>query len=394
MLLVVGAFIGYRVHKNGGGLKGLLATAVGHDENTVKNLPKIYCLVLGKSQNLTDTIMVVAYDPQEQQASVLSIPRDTFIGNNKSKATAWDKLNAVYQTGAENVLKEVNELTGLDIQYYLMVDNEAFRVLVDAVGGVKFNVPMDMDYDTNKQNFHIHLKAGEQVLDGEKAEQLVRFRHNNNGSTYSYDYGIEDLGRTKTQRAFLTALIKQTLKPENLLKINEFIEIANQYVKTNLDFNTVKDYIPYLTEFNMSDLKTEYLPGEAELTNGVWIYSAYEKQTKELIDKLFLHPSVEGETISGENLNPNISRETIKVEVLNGTTSNSKLEKVVAKLQNAGYHVTKTGNTSSTEQTTIINRGNVGEEVQEELKTLLSTTHISAGQATTVDITIIIGKDI
>ena len=176
--------------------------------------------------------------------------------------------------------------------------------------------------------------------------------------------------------------------------INEFIEIANQYVKTNLDFNTVKDYIPYLTEFNMSDLKTEYLPGEAELTNGVWIYSAYEKQTKELIDKLFLHPSVEGETISGENLNPNISRETIKVEVLNGTTSNSKLEKVVAKLQNAGYHVTKTGNTSSTEQTTIINRGNVGEEVQEELKTLLSTTHISAGQATTVDITIIIGKDI
>ena len=396
VLLVIGIFIGYRVYKNGGGLKGFLATAVGHDENTVKDLPKLYCLLLGKSQNLTDTIMVAAYDPKEQQASILSIPRDTFIGDNKAKATAWDKINAVYQTGPENTLKEVNELTGLDIKYYLMVDTEAFRVLVDAIGGVKFNVPIDMDYDSKAQNLHIHLKAGEQILDGDKAEQVVRFRHNNNGSTYPASYGIEDIGRTKTQRAFLTALAKQALKAENLLKINEFIEIANQYVETNLDFNTIKDYVPYLTEFNMSELKTEYLPGQAELTNGVWIYSAYEQETKEIIDNLFLNPSVVDENLgdtNNSNLDPNIARENIKIEVLNGTTSNSKLEKMVAKLKNAGYQVTKTGNTSSTEQTTIINRGNVSGAVQEELKTLLSSNNVSTGQSATVDITIIIGKD-
>lgn len=393
VVLVIGIFVGYRVYRNGGGLKGFLATAVGHDENTVKDLPKLYCLLLGKSQNLTDTIMVAAYDPKEQQASILSIPRDTFIGDNKAKATAWDKINAVYQTGPENALKEVNELTGLDIKYYLMVDTEAFRVLVDAIGGVKFNVPIDMNYDSKAQNLHIHLKAGEQILDGDKAEQVVRFRHNNDGSTYPASYGIEDIGRTKTQRAFLTALAKQALKAENLLKINEFIEIANQYVETNLDFNTIKDYVPYLTEFNMSEIKTDYLPGQAELTNGVWIYSAYEQETEEIIDKLFLNPSVVDENSNNEDLNPNIDRENIKIEVLNGTTSNSKLEKIVAKFKNAGYQVTKTGNTSSTEQTTIINRGNVSEAVQEELKTLLSTTKVLAGQSTTVDITIIIGKD-
>lgn len=396
VVLVIGIFVGYRVYRNGGGLKGFLATAVGHDENTVKDLPKLYCLLLGKSQNLTDTIMVAAYDPKEQQASILSIPRDTFIGDNKAKATAWDKINAVYQTGPENTLKEVNELTGLDIKYYLMVDTEAFRVLVDEIGGVKFNVPINMDYDSKAQNLHIHLKAGEQILDGDKAEQVVRFRHNNNGSTYPASYGIEDIGRTKTQRAFLTALAKQALKAENLLKINEFIEIANQYVETNLDFNIIKDYVPYLTEFNMSELKTEFLPGQAELTNGVWIYSAYEQETKEIIDKLFLNPSVVDENsddINNSNLDPNIAREDIKIEVLNGTTSNSKIEKMVAKLKNAGYQVTKTGNTSSTEQTTIINRGNVSGAVQEELKTLLSTTNISTGQSATVDITIIIGKD-
>ena len=109
LLLVIGGIFAYKVHKNGGGLKGLLATAVGHDQETVKTLPKIYAVLLGQSQNLTDTIMVAEYDPQKQQASILSIPRDTFIGNNKNTATPWDKINAVYQTGPENVLKEINE---------------------------------------------------------------------------------------------------------------------------------------------------------------------------------------------------------------------------------------------------------------------------------------------
>lgn len=392
VLLVVAAILGYRIYKNGGGLRGFLATAIGHDENTVKNLPKLYCLLLGKSQNLTDTIMIASYDPQEQQASILSIPRDTFIGNYLSSATSWDKLNAVYQTGAENTLKEVNELTGLNLEYYLMVDTEAFRVLVDAVGGVRFHVPIDMDYDSKAQNLHIHLKAGEQLLDGEKAEYLVRFRHNNNGSTYSFEYGIEDYGRTKTQRAFLTALAKQVLKPENILKINEFIEIANQYVETNLNFELLKDYLPYMVDFNMDDIKTEILPGESILANGVWVFEADKEGTEEVIDKLFLHP-LAVEEIDPEELNPNIERANIKIEVLNGTTRNSRLEKVVTTLESAGYTVTRTGNTSSTEKTTIINRGNVGENVQEELKMLLSTTNLSMGQSSAVDITIIIGKD-
>lgn len=158
LLLVIGGIFAYKVHKNGGGLKGLLATAVGHDQETVKTLPKIYAVLLGQSQNLTDTIMVAEYDPQKQQASILSIPRDTFIGNNKNTATPWDKINAVYQTGPENVLKEINELTGLDIKYYIKVDTEAFKALVEAIGGVTFDVPIDMKYTDKKQGLYINLK--------------------------------------------------------------------------------------------------------------------------------------------------------------------------------------------------------------------------------------------
>ena len=396
ILLVFAIIIGYRVYENGGGLKGFLATAVGHDSNTIKNLPKIYCLLLGQSENLTDTIMIAEYDPQEQQASILSIPRDTFIGYDKTRATAWDKINAVYQTGAENVLKEVNELTGLDIQYYLKVDTEAFKVLVDAIGGVTFDVPIDMKYDDNRQNLHINLKAGMQTLDGDKAEQLVRFRHNNDGTTYPAEYGMEDEGRMRTQREFLMALAKQTLKVENIFKINEFIDIANTYVETNLDFDTIKDYVPYIVEFDMDNLKTGQVPGEPELANGIWIYSANELELSEMVDDLFLNPNTldEEDTISESTVDTSgIDKTQIEIEVLNGTPSNKKLELVVARLENEGYIVNKTGNTTQTSNTTVIVRKEVPELVREDIRQILNVNAVTDGGESTVNITIIIGTD-
>ena len=396
IILIFALIIAYRVYENGGGLKGFLATAVGHNSDTVKNLPKIYCLLLGQSENLTDTIMIAEYDPQEQQASILSIPRDTFIGYDKTQATAWDKLNAVYQTGAENVLKEVNELTGLDIQYYLKVDTEAFKALVDAIGGVTFDVPIDMKYDDNRQNLHIDLKAGVQTLDGDKAEQLVRFRHNNDGTTYPAEYGMEDEGRMRTQREFLTALARQTLKVENIFKINQFIDIANTYVETNLNFDTIKDYVPYIVEFDMDNLKTGQVPGESELANGVWIYSANEIELNKMIDDLFLNPNKldEEDTTSESTVDTSgIDKTQLKIEVLNGTSSNTRLEKVVAKLENAGYTVDKTGNTTETSTTTVIIRKEVPELVQEDIRQILNVNSITNGVETTVNITIIIGKD-
>lgn len=392
-LLVFIAIFAYKVHKNGGGLQGILATAIGHDQNTLKSLPKMYCLLLGQSEGLTDTIMVAEYDPQNQQASILSIPRDTFIGNDKNTATAWDKMNAVYQTGAENALKEINELTGLNIEYYLKVDTEAFKALVDEIGGVTFDVPIDMKYDDNRQNLHIDLKAGVQVLDGNKAEQVVRFRHNNDGSTYPYEYGLEDEGRMRTQRAFLTALAKQTLKVENITKINGLIEIMEQYVETNLNFDSIKNYVPYIVGFNMEDLRTEQLPGQSELVNGVWVYMAYEEETEKMIDELFLNPFKNEEIDTSEIDTSNVRKSEIKIQLLNGSGSTTKVEKIQARLEKAGYTDVEVLETSSINETTIINRGNVENEAIEELKLLVETEVVSTGEAADVDITIIIGLD-
>lgn len=405
ILLILAGIFAYKVHKNGGGISGMLATTLGHDESTVDKLPKMYCLILGKSQNLTDTLILASYDPKTQEAAMLSIPRDTFIGESKSRATAWDKINAVYQTGADNLLENVRELTGIDVRYYVLVDTEALKVLVDEIGGVTFDVPIDMNYDDSKQGLHIHLTAGEQLLDGDKAEQVVRFRHNNNGTTYPESYGTEDIGRMKTQRAFLTALAKQTLVPANITKIPGFIDIAKNYVETNLDFDSIKDYVPYAVNFNIENLKTDKLPGEAELTNGVWIYSVDEEESKNVINNLFFAQPVEEQdsnTISNTTVSDDtsfgtsteIKRSEVNVEVLNGSGSSTNLSEVVAKLEVAGYNIEKTGKTTTTAKTTIINRGNVEETIKEEIRKILDTGSITTGSSSgNTDVTIIIGTD-
>lgn len=408
LIILIGVFA-YKVHKNGGGSSGMIATILGHDEETVNKLPKLYCLLLGKSQNLTDTLILASYDPKTQEAAMLSIPRDTFIGESKSSATAWDKINAVYQTGAENVLEDVRNLTGIDVKYYVMVDTEALKVLVDKIGGVTFNVPIDMKYDDRKQNLHINLKAGEQLLDGDKAEQVVRFRHNNNGSTYPESYGIEDIGRMRTQRAFLTALAKQTLVPANITKIPDFIDIAKNYVETNLDFDAIKDYVPYAINFNMDNLKTDKLPGIAEVANGVWIYSAYEEETKKVVNELFYtrtntnteNNGEDGNTISNTTTSESASstaqsvdKSKINIEVLNGSGNNTNLKEVVAELKAAGYNVNKTGKTTTTSITTAIGRKEIDDEIKEDIKNIIDTDNITTGQESgNTHVTIILGTD-
>lgn len=112
-----------------------------------------------------------------------------------------------------------------------------------------------------------------------KHEQIVRFRHNNNGTTYPSSYGVQDIGRMKTQRAFLTALAKQTLVPANITKIPEFLDIAKQYVETNIDLNTIKDYVPYAVNFNTDNLKqTNYLERHNILMVGLSIKQIRLKQ--------------------------------------------------------------------------------------------------------------------
>ena len=148
-------------------------------------------------------------------------------------------------------------------------------------------MPIDMDYEDSSQDLYIHLKAGEQLIDGPKAEQLLRFRHNDDGSTYPSSYGQQDLGRMRTQREFIIATLKQTLRPQNIFKIKQIIDIMAENVTTNMDITEIKAYVPYAVKFNTDNVKTGMVPGDVEMCNGVSLYIADKKDTAELVAELF-----------------------------------------------------------------------------------------------------------
>ena len=416
ILLIAGGVFAYKVYKNGGGLTGILATAVGHDENKKKSLEEFKCLVLGISTDeqgalLTDTIMVASYNPNTQKATLLSIPRDTFTGTNPAKATPYQKINSVYsrKQDPQDILDAVNKVvTGLNLEYYVIVKTEGFIKLVDAIGGVTFNVPIDMDYDDEHQNLHIDLKKGEQLLDGDKAEQLVRFRHNNDGTSYPEEYGDNDVGRMRTQREFMMAVIKQTAKVENIFKLGEILDVAEENVITNINFDVAKDYIPYAVEFNTDNLLTAVLPGENTNKNdaGTWVFVADEDETAKLIQELFYDRDKPEEETTEENTTNNTntagtssvstkSKSEIKIEIINGTGVSKNLQLAVDDLEDAGYKVTRTGNTNTTSKTIIMNKKNVSGAVLEGIENTIGigTIEDTESSSSKVDVTIILGRD-
>lgn len=389
----------------------LSAVALGIDPQKLKEVERLNVLILGESgipgedYKLTDSIMVASYNPQTQQASLLSIPRDTYVGK-KDKNTATSnylasyKINTVYRNGTNipETIECVNNITGLNLDKYLLIDTDAIIEVVDAIGGVTFDVPIDMDYDDPAQDLHIHLKAGEQLIDGEKAEQLLRFRHNNDGTSYPSEYGDNDIGRMRTQREFIQVTAKQLLRVENVTKVLNSMDIVFKNVKTNLDMETLKYYIPYIFKFNTSNIVSDTLPGTPEKCNGIWIYTANKTQTKQVIEDLFTDKIVEEEkneeststnTIEGEN-----TTKEITIELLNGTGDKEILTEVKEKLKEKGYVVSKSGTTSSTDKTTIINRTSQSNQKSKDIKQLLGVGTITSGSDNTkVDFTIIIGKD-
>lgn len=290
IILIICAIAGIKFAKKVNDLKGnWMAALLGHNEETVKNLDTLQILVMGESTGMSDTIIACSYNPKTQKASMLSIPRDTYVENEKYKYSVYNKINSLYSGGKtpEKTLEAVNEITGLNIKYYILVDTEALKKLVDLIGGVEFDVPRDMNYDDDDQNLHIHLKGGYQTLNGDQAEQVVRFRHNNDGSSYSYEYGNEDYGRMRTQRNLIIAVAKQTIKLKNVTEISNIINIMKEDVKKNIDFNMLIDYIPYAVNMDLNTIQTAQLPGESDQRGGGWFFFHDEEETVKIVDELF-----------------------------------------------------------------------------------------------------------
>jgi len=200
-------------------------------------------VVLGKDYeaSLTDTILVGTLDTVKGTLDVVSIPRDTLVNVSRS----YKKANGVYSHNHYDMdlaKEELKKLLGFTVDSFILVDIEAFQEIVDTIGGVWFDVPVNMDYDDPLQDFHVHVEEGYQYLDGPTALGVVRFRQNNEGSPYGPGYVGADIDRIATQQAFMKAVVKQCLQIGNATKVNEFAQIWKEYVVTDLSVGNMVWY--------------------------------------------------------------------------------------------------------------------------------------------------------
>ena len=202
-------------------------------------------LILGRDTGgggNTDTMLLASYDVTNQKATVMSIPRDTMVN------VSWDvkKINSVYnmngggEKGIKALYKEISQLVGFEPDYQVIVEWEAVGKIVDAIGGVDFDVPYPMDYHDPAQNLVIEQAPGLRHLDGDDAMQVIRWRKNDHDSPYGYNKGgVGDAGRMELQQNFLKAVIKEMMQPKNVLNIGKIAKVFEESVETDLSFQNI-----------------------------------------------------------------------------------------------------------------------------------------------------------
>lgn len=229
----------------------------------------------------SDTNLLMALDAENGTINVVSLPRDTLLN------VSWSvkKLNNAYHHGGISQTRtEVSRLLGIPVDYYVTVDLRAFVELVDAIDGVDFDIPVDMDYDDPEQDLHIHFKKGPRHLTGQQALEVVRWRQNNDGTGYA----TADIGRIGTQQAFLTAVAKQTLQVSNLDKIPEMAEIFSTRVETDLKLANLIWIGEQALSMGSDSIAFHTLPGDgAGYYKGGSYYVLEPEGVLELIDTYF-----------------------------------------------------------------------------------------------------------
>lgn len=176
----------------------------------------------------SDTMLVASLDPVKNKISVFSILRDTYvtIANNDNDK---DRINTAIIHGPNTAMQTVSDLLGIPIQYYVYTDFQGFIKLVDAVGGVDYEVEKDMVYKTiaDGPEYDIDLKQGFQHLDGNMALQYVRFRHD----------ATSDFTRTERQRGFIKAVADKLISTTSIIKLPNILSQVTPYIKTNMSVN-------------------------------------------------------------------------------------------------------------------------------------------------------------
>lgn len=224
-------------------------------------------------QRRADTIMLFSLDNTDKSVSILTIPSYTKIRDTGNIESRIDSISAL--EGEEAVIDAVQNHLKIPVDYYVKLSTEDLRNIIDMLGGVEYEVPLKMEYEDTYQNLHISLEKGMQVLTGDKAEQLLRFRK---GSSGSYPGG--HLDRDITQQSFMVELIRQKAGSGGISRIIQMSGEILKNVETNFPASKIPEYINLWKDADFNDIKTFSLPGEIVHDNINYFIVDYEGLSK------------------------------------------------------------------------------------------------------------------
>ena len=261
--------------------------------NSGTRIDDVFTFVIGavdEDETRTDALMVATMDTNAKTVNIMNIPRDTMCNNGESGA--WRKINAAYATkkGIEQTKVEIERLMGFQPDKYVIVNFEGIAAIVDAIGGVDYEVPFRMEYHDPSQHLDIDLQPGMQHLTGKQTVEFLRWRHNND---YSKQYVNGDEGRVENQQKFLKELARQVLQVKNATKIPKIAEAVSKNVKTDFTTGELLWMGTQALQIDNANLKFFTLPGYGAMSyagSDPYKYSFFFpklKETLELVNKYF-----------------------------------------------------------------------------------------------------------
>ncbi len=242
----------------------VLILGIDDGDNEYKDAPK-----------RTDVMLLASFDPVKNDVALLSLPRDTRVkipGNQ-----GLDKINHAYAYGGVPLAKKtVANLLQIPIHYYVLLNWQGFKDVIDKIGGIDYYVENDMNYEDPYADLKIHIEHGYQHMDGEKAGQYIRFRNDELG----------DIGRVQRQQRFLKALASEIFSVGNVVKVPSLINSVEKYIDTDMDFLTMAKAANSFKVFGGDKVKSQMLYGDFQTIDGISYWVTTPEKTEKTLNEL------------------------------------------------------------------------------------------------------------
>ncbi|HZH62824.1 MAG TPA: LCP family protein [Metabacillus sp.] len=227
----------------------------------------------------TDTLIVVTVNPTHQTIKMVSIPRDTFVTIPEEGRKT--KINHAYAYGGkESTIDTVEDLLDIPIDYYAVVSFQAFKSIVDELGGVTVNVPFDFYEKSDEDGKRIYFKQGEAELDGEEALAYARMRKRDPRG---------DFGRNDRQKEIISAILDKATSPNNLFKIDELAVHIGNNVETNFKISEAIALQKNYPNINSNSIEKLAIEGSDEYLSGIYYFIPDEEQLEDVKSELKFH---------------------------------------------------------------------------------------------------------